>query len=152
MPHGGYDVTALTGGTIELLKSSTPRPFQPLGVVSHDTERIEMTLEGETLYQDVSCDMSDTVVLTRYWNYRDAEPTKIVDDHEDESKSTKDFVLFIESVDGSPEGRAKLEATAKDLEEVYRVVYGRESVLQSYVRILELGSESQERRSMSLDW
>lgn len=152
MPHGGYDVTSLTGDTIELLTSSTPSQFQPLGVQTQDTERMETTSNGETLYRDVAQDGSKTVVLTRYWNYRDAEPTKIVDDHEDECNSTRDFVLFIESVDGSSDGRAKLENTARDLEEAYRVVYGREDVLQSYVRVLEMQSGSQEVTSMSLDW
>lgn len=137
---------------MELLNCTVARQFQPLGVSATEDDRMETTLEGETLYQDVPAQGSaEPVVLTRYWNHRDAEPTKIRDSLEDEEQSTKDLILFIESVDGSPEGVAKLAATAKDLEEAYRDVYGSHQVLQSYVRTLRMTSDAG-KVQMSLDW
>lgn len=146
MPHGGFDVTTLSGDTIKLFVSDKEYTFQPLGVLHGDEARFEKTKIGEVLYQDVSSDA--TVTLTRYFNHRDGEKTKIVDATADQEKSTKEFVLIIESVDGSKEGKIKLQETADELEKAYRLVYGKE-ILHTYVRIVELSE--QEESIVSLD-
>ncbi|UZJ53660.1 hypothetical protein CBS101457_002980 [Exobasidium rhododendri] len=130
MPHGGYDVPSLSGDSIILRVSKNELPFQPLGVAKDDEGRMETTKPTEVLYLDQSGDASAT--LTRYWNHLDAELTKIVDDAEDEGHSTHDMVLFIESVDGSDEGRHRLQEAANDLEEAYRLVYSPTAILHSY--------------------
>lgn len=148
MPHGGFDVASLSGGTIRLLQSPGQQAFQPLGVAADEDERIETIKLGEVVYQDES-GIKPPVVVCRYWNHRDAEPTKIGDDHDDETRSTKDFVLFVESIDGSETGQQKLLQTAADLERAYGAVYG-SGVKQSYVRLLE--ASLVDDAEISLDW
>jgi hypothetical protein len=119
-------------------------------VYDGDESGLQKTIPGEVLYQDISEKSSTAFTLTRYFNYRDAEPTKMVDDNQDESKSTKDFVMFVESVDGSIEGKAKLKEAAYDLQRAYEHVYG-EGIEQSFVRIVEVQSKEEEA-TLSLDF
>jgi len=156
MPHGGFDVTSLTQGTIVLHQAQQEYAFQPLGVPAAEPERFEQTSVGEYIYCDLGdADVADaaavgTRVLTRHLNHRDGEATKICDEA-DEAHSTRDFVLFVEALDGSAAGREKLKRTAEDLEQAYVAVYGAESVERSYVRIVELvkGACTAE---LALDW
>jgi DNA/RNA-binding domain of Phe-tRNA-synthetase-like protein len=149
LPHGGFDVESLSGDTIKLLVSDKTHQFQPLGVSLDDRDKMETTKLGEVLYQDIS--QESITVLTRYFNHRDTERTKIVDVNEDEEKSTKDFVLIIESVDGSEEGKAKLLETANDLAGMYSKVYG-DGLVTSFVRVVELSSEDdKDGATLSLD-
>jgi DNA/RNA-binding domain of Phe-tRNA-synthetase-like protein len=159
MPHGGFDVDRLPkeATTICLSRSEAETVFQPLGVLSGDSDKMERTKPGEIIYQCLSDGTGEALTLTRYLNYRDAEPSKIFDDPDDESKSTRDFVLLIESLDPSPQGREKLQTTANDLLQTYVKVYGQENVVQSYVRIAaggELASVEEKEcgAELSLDW
>ena len=80
LPHGGYDAKSLSGKII-LDVCQQPELFHPLGGGE------ELTNAGELIYRD------DARVLTRRWNHRDCETTKITD-------VTDSFVLFIESPNG----------------------------------------------------
>lgn len=77
MPHGGYDRERIAG-TLRLTVSPGAEPFEPLGGGA------ETTNFGEIIYRD------DRYVLTRRWNYRDCDATKI-------TARTRQFVLMIES-------------------------------------------------------
>jgi DNA/RNA-binding domain of Phe-tRNA-synthetase-like protein len=77
LPHGGY-AAAFLNGDISLTTSPGGEAFEPLG------GGIEATLPGEVVYRD-----SDRI-LTRRWNYRDCDSTKI-------DENTEDFVLMIEA-------------------------------------------------------
>jgi len=79
LPVGGYDLDKITGD-IALCRASGTETFEPLG--EDAAESVEC---GEIIYRD------NERVLTRRWNYRDAEPTKITPD-------TTRLVLCIESV------------------------------------------------------
>jgi DNA/RNA-binding domain of Phe-tRNA-synthetase-like protein len=77
LPHGGFDVAALVGD-LRLTVSEAGEPFEPLG------GGLEYTQAGEVVYRD------DQRVVTRRFNFRDAEATKI-------DYGTKKVVLLIES-------------------------------------------------------
>jgi DNA/RNA-binding domain of Phe-tRNA-synthetase-like protein len=77
LPHGGYDIKRLSG-KIVLDICQQPEPFHPLGGGE------ELTSCGEVVYRD------DARILTRRWNHRDCDETKITDE-------TDSFLLFIES-------------------------------------------------------
>ncbi len=81
IPMGGFDAEKVDGD-IWLRVSSGGEKFTPLGRSQSKT-----TYQGEIVYSD------DTRILTRRWNYRDADETKI-------TRDTSKVVLFI---DGSPE-------------------------------------------------
>jgi DNA/RNA-binding domain of Phe-tRNA-synthetase-like protein len=77
LPHGGYDTTTLKGDLV-LDLSDESEPFEPLGGGR------ELTTPGEVVYRN------DGRIVTRRWNYRDCDATKITD-------STRSMVLVIES-------------------------------------------------------
>ena len=81
IPMGGFDADKVEGD-IYLRVSQGGEAFTPLGASKH-----EETYPGEVVYAD------DARVLTRRWNYRDADETKITDE-------TRNLVMFI---DASPE-------------------------------------------------
>jgi DNA/RNA-binding domain of Phe-tRNA-synthetase-like protein len=100
---------AKLSGNLYLSLSSGDEPFQPLGSTDPSAEK---TKNGEVVYHD------DARLLTRAWNHRDCEPTKITDD-------TTKFVLFIEDTSG-PEGSAEVvERAVQDLKELYEEVFGK---------------------------
>lgn len=76
LPHGGYDASTLVGD-LRLERSLGAESFSPLGGGS------EVTEAGEVIYRD------EVRILTRRWNYRDCDVTKITAD-------TSDFILMIE--------------------------------------------------------
>lgn len=94
IPMGGFDLDNVEGD-IQLKKSEGGETFTPLGA-----SKTEETYSGEIVYVD------SERVLTRRWNYRDADETKITED-------TKNMVLFI---DASPEiSRVTVEKALSEL-------------------------------------
>jgi DNA/RNA-binding domain of Phe-tRNA-synthetase-like protein len=78
LPIGGYDIDKITDN-IHLKHSQGNEEFLPLGGADP-----EYTKEGEIIYSD------EKKVLTRKWNYRDCDSTKI-------TTSSKNIVLFTEA-------------------------------------------------------
>jgi DNA/RNA-binding domain of Phe-tRNA-synthetase-like protein len=68
LPIGGYDLDKITGDIV-LRVSQGNESFHPIGGGDPET-----TTPGEIIY----CD--DRLVLTRNWNYRDSDITKITED------------------------------------------------------------------------
>jgi DNA/RNA-binding domain of Phe-tRNA-synthetase-like protein len=89
LPIGGYDLDAVDGDVV-LRTSPGNEPFVALGGA------VEVTEKGEVVYAD------DTKVLTRRWNHRDGELSKL-------DRASNSAVLFCESPGGiqpSSVGRA----------------------------------------------
>ncbi len=84
IPMGGFDLDKVKGD-ISLRKSDGGEMFTPLGASAS-----EETYPGEVVYVD------DERILTRRWNYRDADETKITED-------TKNLVMFIDASPVIPE-------------------------------------------------
>jgi DNA/RNA-binding domain of Phe-tRNA-synthetase-like protein len=78
IPMGGFDLDKVDGN-IHLRFSDGDEFFKPLGL--GETEK---TYPGEVVYAD------DSRILTRRWNYRDTDFTKI-------TKQTKNLVMFIDA-------------------------------------------------------
>jgi len=78
LPCGGYDLDRIQGD-ITLRYSPGNEPFVPLGGGTH-----EETNTGEVVYAD------SKTILTRKWNFRDADSTKITLD-------SKNIALFSEA-------------------------------------------------------
>jgi DNA/RNA-binding domain of Phe-tRNA-synthetase-like protein len=91
LPIGGYDLDRVSG-PIELRSARAGEPFLPIG------GEPERTDEGEIVYGDA------VRVLTRRWNYRDCEETKITD-------ASSNIVLMIEAPVPTIEDAALAEAT-----------------------------------------
>lgn len=94
LPHGGYDSNTLSG-TVRLAISPGGERFEPLGGGE------ELTNPNEVIYRD------DKRILTRRWNYRDCDATKITSD-------TNNFILMIESPSINIQDEA-VEKAARDL-------------------------------------
>jgi DNA/RNA-binding domain of Phe-tRNA-synthetase-like protein len=71
LPIGGYDLAAISGD-ICLRVSPGNELFRPIG-----GGQDEYTVPGEIVYSD------DRIVLTRKWNYRDSDDTKITENSQD---------------------------------------------------------------------
>lgn len=104
LPHGGYDHPSLNG-TLRLAVSPGDERFEPLGGGE------EVTSPGEVVYRD------DVRIVTRRWNYRDCEVTKITD-------QTKHFVLMVESPSGEVAESAVTEAMRGLVERYTRCFQG----------------------------
>lgn len=78
LPCGGYDLDIIRGD-IYLRRSEGGEKFHPLG-----SSEVEQTNEHEIVYSD------NEKILTRRWNYRDCNETKI-------TTNTKNVALFIEA-------------------------------------------------------
>ncbi len=98
IPMGGFDADKVEGD-IYLRVSEGMEIFTPLGA-----SKQEETYSGEVVYAD------DARILTRRWNYRDADETKITD-------KTRNLVMFI---DASPE--IKLDRVESALDELQRLL------------------------------
>jgi DNA/RNA-binding domain of Phe-tRNA-synthetase-like protein len=83
IPMGGFD-TDNVQGTIQLRFSEGGEEFTPLGAAKQ-----EETYPGEVVYSD------DSSILTRRWNFRDCDETKITGD-------TVNLVLFIDASSAIP--------------------------------------------------
>lgn len=84
LPVGGYDLDTIEGD-IRLLVSPGDETFHPLG-----GGEPEVTAPGEIVYKD------DKQVLTRNWNYRDCDFTKI-------TENTTRMILAVEAALGEIE-------------------------------------------------
>jgi len=99
IPMGGFDMDGVQG-TIRLRFSEGGESFMPLG--ASDPEE---TYPGEVVYAD------DARILTRRWNFRDCDETKI-------TEGTRAFIMF---VDGSVDiPRESVEEALMDLESSLR--------------------------------
>jgi len=96
LPIGGYDLRKLSGD-VTLRRSPGGEAFEPLG----SGGAVETTTGNEMVYAD------HLRVLTRNWNYRDAETTKI-------SEETTDIVLACEAALGAID-TVDIEATVKGI-------------------------------------
>lgn len=98
IPMGGFDADKIEGA-IYLKVSDGGEVFIPLGA-----SKQEETYPGEVVYAD------DARILTRRWNYRDADETKI-------TSEARNLVMFI---DASPE--IKLDKVESALDELLRLL------------------------------
>jgi DNA/RNA-binding domain of Phe-tRNA-synthetase-like protein len=103
IPMGGFDLDRVAGD-IRLRLSPGGEEFTPLG--SGETE---LTYPGEVVYAD------DTRILTRRWNYRDCDETKI-------TTGTRCAAFFADGPEGVP--RSAVEEAVLDLERLLRGVIG----------------------------
>ena len=101
IPMGGFDLDRVAGD-IRLRFSPGGEEFTPLG-----SEETELTYVGEVVYAD------DERILTRRWNYRDCDDTKI-------TPGTSNVVLFADGPEGVP--RSAVEEALLDLERLLRGV------------------------------
>lgn len=119
LPIGGYDAE-LVNGNIFLRYSEGNEEFHPLG-----SEHIEYTNSGEVVYSD------NMNILTRRWNFRDSDYTKI-------TTESKNVILLIEAASEA----IKTEDLEKSLTRLDEVVFtfcgGR-----SETRILYLKEETE---------
>jgi len=102
LPLGGYDLDRIDGD-IRLRYSSGGEEFTPIGVNEE-----ELTNPNEIVYSD------DSGILTRRWNYRDCEKTKIT------SKS-KNVALFVEA------GEKTIPTS-----EIEKVIFDLKTLLQNF--------------------
>jgi DNA/RNA-binding domain of Phe-tRNA-synthetase-like protein len=103
IPMGGFDLDRVAGD-IRLRFSAGGEEFTPLG-----SDKTELTYVGEVVYAD------DERILTRRWNYRDCDETKI-------TEGTRNAVLFTDGPEGVP--RSSVEEALLDLERLLRDVCG----------------------------
>ncbi|MFC1803167.1 B3/4 domain-containing protein [Thermoproteota archaeon] len=89
IPMGGFD-TDKVDGNLYLRFSDGGEEFTPLGPAE-----LEQTYPGEIVYAD------NTRILTRRWNYRDADQTKI-------TSETENIVMFIDATPEIPRGKVQL--------------------------------------------
>jgi len=94
IPMGGFDLDGVQG-TIRLRFSEGGEAFMPLGSSSS-----EETYKGEPVYAD------DTRILTRRWNHRDCDETKI-------TEATENLVMFADGSKDIP--REAIERAVGDL-------------------------------------
>jgi DNA/RNA-binding domain of Phe-tRNA-synthetase-like protein len=95
IPAGAFDLRQVKGDiTIRLAVGS--EEFTPLG----EPGIIEHPRPGEVIYADAEG------VLTRHWNHRDAERTKV-------TGNSEDIVFLLETVDAPAFGAALDTATAR---------------------------------------
>jgi len=105
IPMGGFDLNKVVGD-IRLRYSDGGEVFTPLGAGKE-----EETYEGEVVYAD------EERILTRRWNFRDADATKITQD-------TSRLVMFL---DASPEIRVeKVKTAIEELRNLYEKYCGGE--------------------------
>ncbi|MEU9591797.1 B3/4 domain-containing protein [Streptomyces sp. NPDC048219] len=80
LPTGGFDLAAFRTG-IELRHARPDDVYIPLG----EPDKSETPLDGEVIYADGS------QVMTRHWNHRDSDVTKV-------TEATRDAVLLLEGI------------------------------------------------------
>ncbi|MFJ1732944.1 B3/4 domain-containing protein [Streptomyces sp. NPDC088254] len=80
LPTGGFDLSAFHTG-IELRYAKPDDVYVPLG----ESDKTEVPLEGEVIYAD------GRQVMTRHWNHRDSDVTKV-------TAHTRDAVLLLEGI------------------------------------------------------
>ena len=103
IPMGGFDLDKVEGA-ITLRFSEGGEIFTPLG-----SKGTEETYQGEVVYAD------ESRILTRRWNFRDCEETKI-------TTETENLVMF---ADGSPDmPREHVEEALNELSAVLQMYCG----------------------------
>lgn len=121
IPMGGFDLDKVDGD-IHLRFSEGDETFIPLGPSDP-----EVTYNGEVVYAD------DSRILTRRWNFRDADATKITEE-------TSNLVMFL---DASPEIAVEtVELALAELENLYKKYCGGEystSIASKENTVFELG-------------
>ena len=121
IPMGGFDLDKVDGD-IHLRFSEGDETFIPLGPSDP-----EATYNGEVVYAD------DSRILTRRWNFRDADATKITEE-------TSNLVMFL---DASPEIAVEtVELALAELENLYKKYCGGEystSIASKENTVFELG-------------
>jgi DNA/RNA-binding domain of Phe-tRNA-synthetase-like protein len=88
IPMGGFDTDKIDG-SIYLRFSDDGEKFTPLGPAE-----LEHTYLGEIVYAD------NSRILTRRWNYRDADQTKV-------TPKTENIVMFIDATPEIPRGKVQ---------------------------------------------
>lgn len=94
-PAGAFDCREIDGD-VSIRFARDGDTFTPLG----DPDATETPKSGEVVYADAGS------VLTRHWNHRDAERTKV-------TASSADVVFLIETADAAAFGSALAEAAAE---------------------------------------
>lgn len=121
IPMGGFDLEYVKGD-IYLRYSKGGEQFIPLG-----SSTPEETYKGEVVYAD------GVQILTRRWNYRDADSTKI-------TERTRDLVMFL---DASPEiSPEKVSEAIEELKSLYQKHCGGEyttGIASKNNPVIELG-------------
>ena len=99
-PMGGFDLDKVVGD-IEIRFADNGEEFISLGA-----SLVEETYRGEVVYSD------EVRIMTRRWNYRDCDETKITEE-------TKNIILFADGSAGIPEKtiRIALEELASVMED-----------------------------------
>ncbi len=121
IPMGGFDLDNVDGD-IYLRFSRGGESFIPLGPAE-----VEQTYPGEVVYAD------DSRILTRRWNYRDADATKITED-------TRNLVMFLDATPEIP--LIKVLEAIDELRVLYEKHCGGEytsSVVSIEKPVIELG-------------
>jgi DNA/RNA-binding domain of Phe-tRNA-synthetase-like protein len=95
VPAGAFDVDRVQGA-ITIRFAQDGDTFVPLG----EPEKVERPHPGEVVYVD------DAGVLTRHWNHRDADRTKV-------TSASRNVVFVLETVDSAH--RARVDAAAAEL-------------------------------------
>jgi len=121
IPMGGFDLDKVDGD-IYLRFSKGDEEFIPLGPGTPET-----TYSGEVVYAD------DSHILTRRWNFRDADATKITEE-------TGNLVMFL---DASPEISVEtVQVALAELETLYKKYCGgfySTSIASNENTVIELG-------------
>jgi DNA/RNA-binding domain of Phe-tRNA-synthetase-like protein len=121
IPMGGFNLEHIKGD-IYLRYSDGGETFIPLG-----PGKPEETYKGEVVYAD------DKRILTRRWNYRDADATKITEE-------TRELVMFL---DASPAiSIEKVEEAIEELKTLYEKHCGGECITKIASKenpVIELG-------------
>ena len=121
IPMGGFDLDTVEGN-IYLRFSEGDETFIPLGPGIP-----EQTYNGEVVYAD------DSRILTRRWNYRDADATKIIEE-------TKNLVMFIDATPQIP--LVKVNEALYELKKRYEKYCGGEystEIVWRETPVIELG-------------
>ncbi len=121
IPMGGFDLDNVDGD-IYLRYSQGNESFIPLG-----PGKPEETYKGEVVYAD------NTSILTRRWNYRDADETKI-------TEKTQNLVMFLDASPMIP--LEKVETAIEALRVLYEKNCGGEysiSIASKENPVIELG-------------
>jgi len=121
VPAGAFDLRQVKGDITIGLAAGTEE-FTPLG----EPDTVERPRPGEVIYADAEG------VLTRHWNHRDAERTKV-------TASSEDIVFLLETVD-APAFGALLDAATASLT----------ALLRSRARSVNVGTLTPADRSCTL--
>lgn len=101
-PAGAFDIGGLSGQIIIRLGRGGDE-FTPLG----EPDVVEEPREGEVVYA------LGSTILTRHWNYRDAEATKV-------RPASREVVFMLERISAQAMGSARLAAAQASLAELIK--------------------------------